>query len=327
MLNYNQLRKRGVIRMKLVNYRLKDTNAYYRIGCFKDGKIIDLQESYRQFLLAEKQFGKIPNINKLLPEEPSAFFSLGEEAIERAKAGIQFVSEKLPNSSLMFDRDQVVLGPPQPKPGKIICVGRNYVEHAKEMASDVPEYPVLFAKFPNSLIGPEDQIEKTPLTKKLDYEVELVVIIGIKARFVKREDAYDYVAGYTIGNDTTARDLQKRTPQWLQGKSIDKTTPIGPWIVTKDELTDPDQLRVRTYVNGEKRQASNTEKFIFDIPYLIEFISQLMTLEAGDIILTGTPDGVAAGMDEPKFLQNGDTVTLEIDGIGKLENKVRELNE
>jgi len=307
--------------MKLVSYRLQQ-NESYRIGCIEDNQVIDLQESYRQYLLSEGQYDKIKHIDELLPVEPNIFFSIGEAAIKRAKLACKYISENVKDSSAVIERKQVVLGPPQPKPGKIICVGRNYVEHAHEMKGDVPEHPVLFAKFPNALIGPEDSIEKTPLTDKLDYEVELVVVIGKEARRVKKKDAYEYVAGYTIGNDTTARDLQKRTPQWLQGKSIDKTTPIGPWIVTKDEINNPDQLRVSTYVNGEKRQESNTEKFIFDIPYLIEFISELMTLEPGDIILTGTPEGVAAGMAEPNFLQVGDIVTLEIEQIGTLENKV-----
>src|SRR5690625_1915908 len=307
--------------MKLVSYRLQQ-NESYRIGCIEDNQVIDLQESYRQYLLSKGQYDKIKHIDELLPVEPNIFFSIGEAAIKRAKLAYKYISENVKDSSAVIERKQVVLGPPQPKPGKIICVGRNYVEHAHEMKGDVPEHPVLFAKFPNALIGPEDSIEKTPLTDKLDYEVELVVVIGKEARRVKKKDAYEYVAGYTIGNDTTARDLQKRTPQWLQGKSIDKTTPIGPWIVTKDEINNPDQLRVSTYVNGEKRQESNTEKFIFDLPYLIEFISELMTLEPGDIILTGTPEGVAAGMAEPNFLQVGDIVTLEIEQIGTLENKV-----
>lgn len=309
--------------MKLVSYRLQN-NESYRIGCIDNDQVIDLQEGYRQYLFSLGKYENIKHIDELLPAEPEMFFSVGERAIERAKKTYHYVNNHLTKSPLMIERKQVVLGPPQPKPGKIICVGRNYVEHAHEMKGEIPEHPVLFAKFPNCLIGPEDGIEKTPLTDKLDYEVELAVVIGKKGRYVNRIDAYEYVAGYTIGNDTTARDLQKRTPQWLQGKSIDRTTPIGPWIVTRDKISNPDQLKVSTYVNGELRQQSNTKKLIFDIPYLIEFISELMTLEPGDIILTGTPEGVAAGMNEPKFLQIGDTVTLEIDQIGTLENKVVE---
>lgn len=309
--------------MKLVSYKLKGTDeSNYRIGCLIDDKVIDIQESYRLFLLSRVEQVMVQSIEEILPADPTTFFSIGESAIERAKEACAFIQNYKDKEDYFIDREKVNLGTPNPDPGKIICVGRNYAEHAKEMDSDVPEFPVLFAKFSNALIGPEDAIEKSPYTKKLDYEVELGVVIGKEARHVKREDAYDYIAGYTIGNDITARDMQKRTPQWLQGKSLDRSTPVGPWVVTADKIKNPDQLVVRSFVNGEKRQASDTSKFIFDIPYLIEFISHIMTLQPGDLILTGTPDGVGVAMDPPQFLQAGDVVTLEIEHIGQLENKV-----
>src|SRR5699024_5483285 len=178
------------------------------------------------------------------------------------------------------------------------------------------------SKFPNALIGPEDNIHKSKQTDKLDYEVELTIVIGKEASQVKQEDAYDYIAGYTIGNDTTARDIQKRTLQWLQGKTMDHTSPFGPWVVLKEDIPAPDQLEVRTFVNDELRQQSNTNKLIFDIPFLIEFISGLITLQPGDMIMTGTPEGVGAGMNPPTFLEDGDIVRLEIDQIGSLVNTV-----
>src|SRR5699024_6039845 len=180
--------------------------------------------------------------------------------------------------------------------------------------SHIPEFPVLFAKFNNALVGPEDAIEKTPDTQKLDYEAELAIVVGKEASQVSQKDAYDYIAGYTIGNDISARDLQKRTPQWLQGKSLDRSTPIGPWIVTTDEISNPENINVRSFVNGELRQQSNTSHFIFNIPFLIEFISHLITLKPGDLIFTGTPDGVGMGMNPQQFLKSGDIVTLEVDG-------------
>src|SRR5699024_8511347 len=167
-------------------------------------------------------------------------------------------------------------------------------------------------------------IEKPTLTHKLDYEAELAIVIGKEAFNVCKEEVYDYIAGYTIANDISARDLQKRTPQWLQGKPLDRSTPIGPWIVTSDDIVDPCNLSIRSFVNGEKRQDSNTRHFIFDIPNLIEFISHLITLDPGDIILTGTPDGVGVAMQPPQFLQDGDIISLEVEGIGKLENKIME---
>lgn len=310
--------------MRLVSYRLKERQSY-RIGFIEEDYVFDLQESYRQYLLSKGQWETLEKVEESLPKEPDIFFSKGEQAFKRATLVYEYIRHKNDPAG-RYKREEVILGTPQPDPSKIICVGRNYIAHAEEMKGDIPKFPVLFAKFPNALIGPEDAIEKTPLTNQLDYEVELVVVIGKKAQNVKRNEAYDYVLGYTIGNDVTARDLQKRTLQWLQGKTIDRTTPIGPWIVTKDELPNPDALTISTYVNDELRQHSTTEKFIFDIPYLIEFISHLVTLEPGDLLLTGTPEGVAAGMEEPKFLQVGDKVRLEIEQIGILENTVIDKN-
>ncbi|WP_047985737.1 fumarylacetoacetate hydrolase family protein [Ornithinibacillus californiensis] len=304
--------------MKLVNYQVKNKEDNPRVGFVLDERIVDVQDAFRKY----KQQDVVENLDALLPANPTDFFKLGNPAIEKAKEVYTYVTEQ-PKDNTSFLREEVYIGTPIPEPSKVICVGRNYVEHAQEMKSDIPEYPVLFAKFANALIGPEDDIEKTPQTEKLDYEVELTIVIGKEASQVKRENAFDYIAGYTIGNDISARDLQKRTPQWLQGKTIDKSTPIGPWVVTADEVGDPGKLDVRCYVNGELRQSSNTEKFIFDVPFLIEFISNLITLYPGDIIMTGTPDGVAFGMDQPKFLQDGDIITNEIEKIGTLENRVR----
>jgi acylpyruvate hydrolase len=306
--------------MKLVSYRLKDKEVPLRVGIVVDESIIDLQETY-----LAKHPSQRDEVDQLIPSDPTSFFKLGEPAIQVAKEVYTYVKEGSEQGVVEhYSRNDVYLGTPIPEPSKIICVGRNYVEHAQEMKSDIPEYPVLFAKFANALIGPEDDIEKTPYTEKLDYEVELTIIIGKEASKVNKEDAYDYIAGYTIGNDISARDLQKRTPQWLQGKSVDRSTPIGPWVVTSDEVGDPGKLDVRCYVNGELRQSSNTEKFIFDVPFLIEFISNLITLKPGDLIMTGTPDGVAFGMESPKFLQDDDVVTLEIEKLGRMENRVRQ---
>lgn len=310
--------------MKLVSYKVKDAEVAPRMGFFIHEQIVDVQENYRLAMFAKKDFSAIEKIDQLLPANPNEFYYLGKEAFANAKVAYEYYLANKSEQAISFSRDDVKLEAPIPNPRKVICIGRNYAEHAAEMESDVPEFPVLFTKYATSIIGPEDGIEKTPQTKKLDYEVELCLVIGKEARDVKREDAYDYIAGYTIGNDTTARDLQKRTLQWLQGKAIDRTSPIGPWVVCAEELNDPTNLNVRTYVNGEKRQDSNTSKLIYDIPFLMEFISNLITLEPGDIIMTGTPDGVGVAMDPPQFLQVGDVVTLQIDEIGILENEIIE---
>lgn len=307
--------------MKLLSFKQKGKQSEFRIGTMIDQQVVDLQLGYKLVLLANKETDIQP-VEELLPADPGTFFALGDPVIERAKETYTYIKGNPNNYDFIYDRGDVTLGVPVPTPEKIICVGRNYADHATEMNSELPDYPVLFAKFATALIGPEDQIEKSPKTNELDYEVELTIVIGKEASHVKQADAYNYIAGYTVGNDITARDLQKRTPQWLQGKSIDNSTPIGPWVVTADEVKDPANLSIRSYVNGEMRQESNTSKFIFDIPHLIEFISHLITLKPGDIILTGTPDGVGVAMDPPKLLSEGDIVISEIDGIGKLENEV-----
>ncbi|MGP4039334.1 fumarylacetoacetate hydrolase family protein [Gracilibacillus sp. D59] len=302
--------------MKLVNYQLKHPYAQSRIGVIEDNKIIDLHGAQQELL----EQSKIVADSYVIPADPNTFYQQANIHIKHAEALWEQIKQH--STSHVFERDDVVLNTPSPTPSKIICIGTNYADHVKEMGGELPEYPVLFSKFNNALIGPEDEIYKSEATNKLDYEVELAVVIGEKASKVAREEALKYVAGYTIGNDISARDLQKRTPQWLQGKSLDHTTPIGPWMVTASELSDPSNLAIKSYVNGELRQSSNTEHLIFDIPYLISFISNLITLDPGDIILTGTPDGVGFAMDPPKLLQSGDIVTLEIDNIGTLENKV-----
>ncbi|MBS3679038.1 fumarylacetoacetate hydrolase family protein [Ornithinibacillus massiliensis] len=307
--------------MKLVSYRLINEETPLRVGIvLENGDIVDAQQVYEMYQQKESQ----SKLETSLPSDPTIFFKQGLPLIEKVKEAYGYAKDNRFEKVKRYERREVYLGPVISEPSKIICVGRNYVEHAQEMKSEIPEYPVLFAKFANSLIGADDAIEKTSFTDKLDYEVELTVVIGKEAAKVKREDALDYIAGYTIGNDVSARDLQKRTPQWLQGKTVDRSTPIGPWIVTPDEVGDPGKLDITCYVNGEVRQSSNTEKFIFDIPYLIEFISHLITLNPGDIIMTGTPDGVAFGMETPKFLQDGDIVRLEISKIGHMENRVKQ---
>lgn len=309
--------------MKLVSYKLKEKPGTYRIGCVIDQNVIDLQESYHAFLLSTQENDLVRSIDNALPSDPTAFYAIGASAINRAREAYHYIISHSDKDKFMFDLADVSYGMPIPAPSKIICVGKNYADHVAEMQDgEIPEFPVLFAKFSNALIGPEDAIEKSAFTDKLDYEAELAIVIGKETSQVNRADAYDYIAGYTIGNDISARDLQKRTPQWLQGKTLDCSTPIGPWIVTADEIEDPCNLSIRSFVNGEQRQDSNTSHFIFDIPFLIEFISHLITLTPGDIILTGTPDGVGFAMKPPQFLQDGDIVTLEIEEIGKMENSV-----
>jgi 2-keto-4-pentenoate hydratase/2-oxohepta-3-ene-1,7-dioic acid hydratase in catechol pathway len=207
-------------------------------------------------------------------------------------------------------------------PRNIFCVGRNYAEHAKERGADIPTQPVFFTKSPGAVVGHEAGVVSWPATHNLDYEVELAVVIGRQGRDIPGAKAYDHVFGYTILNDITARDLQKKHTQWFKGKSLDTFAPLGPCIVHKSALPDPHALRITLRVNGETRQEATTGDMIFRIERLIEILSTGMTLEPGDIIGTGTPSGVAAGMLPPQWLKVGDVVEAEVEGIGVLRNRI-----
>lgn len=223
-----------------------------------------------------------------------------------------------------YDRAELTQREPVTDPQKVICVGLNYRDHAEEGGFDAPEEPVLFSKFPQSLIGPDETIEWNPeFTSAVDYEGELVVVIGDRVRNVDAEAALDYVAGYTIGNDVSARDLQMADEQWVRGKSLDTFGPIGPHIVTPEEIGDIGDLDIWTDVNGDRLQKSNTRQLIFDLAELVAFCSRAFTLEPGDLIYTGTPDGVGYFRDPQVLLDDGDTVTVGIEGIGELRNTCR----
>jgi acylpyruvate hydrolase len=212
---------------------------------------------------------------------------------------------------------------PVPKPGKIFAVGHNYKEHILEMGRELPSNPVVFAKFANTLVGPQDDIPFYPISEQLDYEAEFAFVIGKRAKNVAEEEALDYVAGYAVANDVTYRDIQRRTLQWLQGKTVDGSLPMGPWLVTADEIQDPQTLEMVLTVNGEERQRTNTANQVFTVKHLVSFLSNLATLEPGDIVITGTPGGVIQAMEPQVWLKGGDVVRVEIEQVGVLENKVR----
>ncbi len=212
---------------------------------------------------------------------------------------------------------------PVPAPGKIICIGRNYADHAAEMGSAVEELPVVFNKFASSIIGPDDPVRLPSLSEQVDYEAELVVVIGKTGNQIPREQALNYVFGYCCGNDVSARDWQKGRPggQWLLGKTFDSFAPLGPWIASRDTV-DPGNLDIKMRLNGELRQSSNTGKLIFPVDHLIAHVSRFCTLQPGDLLFTGTPAGVGAGRNPPEFLIAGDQMQVEISGIGLLRNPV-----
>lgn len=225
--------------------------------------------------------------------------------------------------SFILHEADITYGPCVTHPNKIICVGLNYRKHAEETNAPIPQYPILFNKFNNTLTGKGHNIPlPVKVTSKVDYEAELVIVIGKEAKYVDKENALDYVFGYCNVNDLSARDLQMRTQQWLLGKTCDGFSPLGPYLVTADEVGNPNDLSIRCIVNGEVRQNSNTSDMIFYCDEIVSYISQHMTLVPGDIILTGTPEGVVLGYPEEKqvYLKDGDVVTIEIEKLGSLTN-------
>ena len=221
------------------------------------------------------------------------------------------------------DVSSVTLLAPVPRPPKLICVGLNYRDHAKESGMEIPSVPTIFSKFSNVVIGPGETIVLPKASAKPDYEAEFAFVIGKGGRHIAAEQWASHVFGYTIVNDVSARDYQMQTSQWLMGKTFDTFAPMGPWIVTRDEITDPHALDIRMTISGEVLQNSNTRELIFRVPDLIAFISSVVTLEPGDIVSTGTPAGVGFGHKPPRWLREGDECVVSVQGIGELRNPVR----
>ena len=248
-----------------------------------------------------------------LPEDMRSFLELGDE-------GLAIAREAIANATGGVSMDDVSLLPPITNPGKIIAIGLNYRDHVEEAELPFPTIPTMFCKFTSALIGQGQTIRwREELSEKVDWEVELAVVIGSVTRNVSEDAALAHVAGYTICNDVTARDLQfERGDQWLRGKCIDSFCPLGPWLVTRDEIPDPGKLGIRALVNGKLMQDSTTANLIYSVPYLIRYLSEAFTLQPGDIIITGTPAGVGAFRNPPIWLGHGARVTVEIDGLGSL---------
>lgn len=218
--------------------------------------------------------------------------------------------------------DRVELRCPVVRPSKILAIGLNYADHARETGATPPERPVVFAKYPNALNDPYGEVAiGEPVTAQADYEAELAVVIGRPAKRVPERDAYRHVFGYAVANDVSARDWQRADAQFSRSKSADTFCPIGPWLTTADEVPDPTGLRIASWVNGQPRQDSSTAQMIFAIPRLISFLSTTITLEPGDVILTGTPPGVGLGAKPPRFLNPGDIVECEVEGLGRIRNR------
>jgi len=243
-------------------------------------------------------------------------FDLETHFIEPAMEAVE--SGSLP----VVELGDVKLAAPVPRPSKIICIGLNYLDHVKESGAEIPKAPLIFSKFDTCVAAPEQPILLPVSSEQVDFEAEMAVVIGRRAKNIKVEDAMNYVFGYTNFNDVSARDMQFADGQWQRGKSCDTFAPFGEFVATKDEIPDPHSLRIQFRLNGETMQDSNTDQLIFKIPELVEYLSRSITLEPGDIIATGTPPGVGFARKPPVFLKDGDVCEVEIDGLGILINPV-----
>jgi 2-keto-4-pentenoate hydratase/2-oxohepta-3-ene-1,7-dioic acid hydratase in catechol pathway len=306
--------------MRLLTFRASDGQSH--LGVLRDEQVIGLSVWLAQ---------NTP-YNRPEPLDMLYLIKKGEGGLAMVRKALETVGEELSAAGALLPFDQRLLLAPIPRPLKnVVCIGRNYPEHAQEMVRafneappEPPKYPTVFTKATTAVNGPYSDIPyDASITEKLDWEGELAVIIGKAGRRITREKALDHVFGYTVVNDISARDIQKRHGnQNFLGKSLDGSCPMGPWIVTADEQPDPSNLEIWTRVNGRVKQRANTSQMIFDVPAIIEALSLTMTLEPGDIIATGTPDGVGQGRTPPEFLRPGDVVECGVEGIGAIRNRV-----
>jgi len=274
-------------------------------------KLIRFGEAGKELPGIEDPSGKRLDCSSFGEDWNEVFF--GSEGLDRLSEWL-----KTRHSSLKEIPAGSRLGSPVARPSKILCIGLNYRKHAEEAGMPVPEAPILFMKASSSLCGPFDPIYIPRNSTQTDWEVELAVVIGKRAKYITKENAYDYIAGYCVHNDVSERDFQLRHGgQWTKGKSADHFAPLGPYLVTKEEIPDPHQLSIWLEVNGELLQNSSTSDLIFDIPTLVSYVSNYMTLLPGDVISTGTPSGVGMGLKEPRYLKAGDRVRLGIEGLGE----------
>lgn len=289
--------------MRLVQYTTGIAPA--RVGVLAGDTVIDLQQA------GAAEGITLPNTTvDLLADD--AWQEKTELVVDLVDSG----------SDAVLDRDAVTLDAPVTNPKKIVCVGLNYVEHAEESDEETPDSPVLFSKFPTAITGPGSDVTWDPdLTEEVDFEAEMAAVVGKRTRKVERWEAASHVAGYTVANDVSARDLQFADDQWVRGKTLDTFCPLGPELVTTDEVGDPHALDIWTEVNGERLQDSNTEHMVFDVYDLVSFCSQAFTLNPGDVILTGTPPGVGAFREPPVYLDDSDEVTVGVEGLGELTNQ------
>ena len=299
--------------MKLVRFSTNGQTP--RLGVLQGDRIADLQASVAASLTRRGVTRAAELAAALVPSSTRAFLE-GGPLVEETVAGIK--------EWVTVQANTARLHAPITDPSKFICIGLNYRDHAEEANQPIPKEPPIFAKWSNAILDPNEPILRPRGSNQLDWEVELGVVIGKTARFVSKDKALDYVWGYTIINDVSARDFQFIGSQWMAGKIPETFAPVGPYIADRTEIPDPHVLELKLWVNGKQMQGGNTKTFIFDVRYIVSYLSGLMTLSPGDLIATGTPPGVGFARKPPVFLQPGDTCRLEITGLGQIENPVKE---
>lgn len=311
--------------MRFVTYVQQE---HTKVGALLDEcLVVDLNRGYLDLLCSR---GSAEQSQAVFASSLREVLEGGETALRTAREILALAQEDLrrrPDSASrpwLTSLDAVRLMAPIPNPSKVVAIGQNYRDHCLEQHAPIPDRPIIFAKFPTAVIGSNEPIVWDPeLTAQVDFEAELGVVIGKRARNIPQEQAFDYIAGYVNGNDVSARDLQFGDRQWVRGKSLDTFCPLGPYLVTKDEVPDPQNLAIRATLNGVVMQDSSTRHMIFSVAYLVEFITRAFTLLPGDIILTGTPHGVGVFREPKVFMQPGDTITIEVEQLGVLSNPCR----
>ena len=314
--------------MRLLTFRHEGSDS---IGALRGERVIPLTRAYASHLHSLGIASPFQLAQAQLPDDMLELLQAWERTQVAVQRAIEHVEARLSESGgprgpmgerLLLPLSEIKPLAPIPRPGKLLCIGLNYSDHAAEIEMKKPERPILFSKYATCVIGPGDPVVLPTISNQVDYEAELGVVIGKTARKVAVEDALEYVAGYTVFNDVSARDAQLGDGQWVRGKSFDTFAPMGPALVTRDEVPDPHNLNISLRLNGAVMQDSNTRHLIFDVNQLIAFLSQAITLEPGDVIATGTPSGVGMGRKPPVFLKPGDRMVIEIESVGVLESPV-----
>jgi acylpyruvate hydrolase len=290
------------------------------LGALSHDRVVDLHRAHRTALLSSRDSDELAVADLRVPTNLLGLLQGGARSIAAARQALAFSEQQGTPDHVSHRIADVELLAPVPRPGKVVCVGLNYHSHLGEISDPIPKYPILFHKTATSVIGHGQAIVLPRVSEQVDYEGELAVVIGSRCKYIPEAEALSYVAGYTCANDVSAHDLEFRTSQWTSGKMLDTFCPLGPVLVTSDEIRDPGSLRLRTLLNGRTVQDALTSDMVFPVPFLVSYISSLATLEPGDVILTGTPAGIGCNQKPQVFLRAGDRISVEIDGIGTLTN-------